>query len=216
MKAILFSVLLLLLALKTYSQGKDYFSTEFDASYNYYFTGNNNSNKFNYGFSLLISKYIHRLKLSTGINYSKKSYYSNEDLSNSISKREYNLEYLSIPVIANIKLISQKKICISALLGFAFNHIADYYIKTHYFNGEVITDGKLLKDKSLGLTITFGTSLSKAVSKKFLFSTTPFINYKLIPDHKDQRPNYKNIPDDKLSVGIKISVEYLFKNFDNE
>jgi hypothetical protein len=46
------------------------------------------------------------------------------------------------------------------------------------------------------------------------FSGNP--SYKLIPDHDNQRPDYRNIPDDKISIGFRIGIEYLFKSADNE
>ncbi len=205
-----------MLALSIYSQEKDYFSTELDANYHYYFVGNDNSNNFNYGFSFLISKYTHKLKLSTGINYSTKSYDSQEEIFNSISKRKYNLKYLNIPIIANIEIVSHKKLFVSILTGFSFNHIADYNIKTYYLNGDFVTDNDLLGDKRLGITYMLGTTFSKSIGKKFILNMSPSINYKLIPDHNNQRPNYKNIPDDRLSLGFNIGIEYVFKNTDNE
>jgi len=212
MKKILYSLLLTLLAFKTYSQEKDYFSTEFDANYYYYFVGNDNTNNFNYGFSFFFSKYIHKLKFSAGVNYSTKSYNSQEDFLNSISKREYNLKYLNIPIIVNIQIMSQKGFFVSILTGFGFNNIVDYNIKTYYMNGGYVTDNNLLDDKRLSITYMLGTTFSKSIEKKIILNMSPIINYKLIPDYKEQRPNYKNIPNDKLSFGFKIGIEYGFKN----
>jgi len=216
MKKIAFCLLLFIWALKTYSQTKDYFSTEFDANYYYYFIGENNSNNFNYGFSMLISKHIQKLKLSTGINYSIKSYDSQGDPFYSIQKREYKVEYLNFPIIANIEIISQKKFFSSILTGFVFNHILDYNIKSYYLNGETLTEDNLIDNKKLGTTFVLGTAFSKSVGNKCLLNLSPFINFKLIPDHDNQRPDYKNIPDDKISFGVKIGIEYMFKTSDSE
>ncbi|HPB20478.1 MAG TPA: hypothetical protein PLC00_06865, partial [Bacteroidales bacterium] len=73
----------------------------------------------------------------------------------------------------------------------------------------------LLNDKKLGLTFLLGTTFSKSIGNKWLLNLSPFINYKLIPDHNDQRPDYKNIPDDRVFLGFKIGIEYLFKTSDN-
>ena len=122
MRKIIFCLLLFYGALKTYSQDKDYFSTEFDANY-YYFVGNNNSNNLNYGFSWLVSKYIQKLKFSTGINYSIKSYNSQGDPFYLTERRKHNLKYINFPIIENIEILSQKKFCLSILTGFTFNNI---------------------------------------------------------------------------------------------
>jgi hypothetical protein len=214
MRKIIFYLLLFFLALKTFSQDKDYFSTEFDANYYYYFVGNNNSNNFNYGFSILISKYINKVKVSSGINYSTKSYNTQGDPFWLIEKREYNLDYLNFPIITNIEIFSHKKFSSSVLTGFTFNQIVDYKIKSFYLNGETLIEDNLLNDKKLGLTFLLGTTFSKSIGNKWLLNLSPFINYKLIPDHNDQRPDYKNIPDDRVFLGFKIGIEYLFKTSD--
>lgn len=216
MKKILSSLLLVLLTLEIYSQERNYFSTEFDANYFYYFVGNDNTNNFNYGFSFLCSKYMHKLKLSTGVNYSTKSYYSQEDIYNSIAKREYNLRYLNIPIIANIDLISQKELSISLLTGFGFNNIVYYSIETYFLNGDSENDNDLLQAKKMGVTYMLGTTFSKSIGEKFILNLSPIANYKLIPDYTDQRPIYKNIPNDRLSLGFRIGIEYLIKSSDNE
>lgn len=216
MRKLIFCLLLFFWVLKTYSQDKDYFSTEFDANYNYYFVGTNNSNNLNYGFSLLVSRYIQKLKFSTGINYSIKSYNSQGDPFYSIEKREYNLEYLNFPIIANIEINSHKKFRSSILTGFTFNHIIDYNIKSFYLSGETLTENNLLDNKKLGVTFMLGNTFSKSIGNKCLLNLSPYINYKLVTDHDNQRPDYKNIPDDKISIGFRIGIEYLFKTTENE
>ena len=216
MKRIIFCLLLFFLALKTFSQDKDYFSTEFDANYYYYFVGDNSSNNFNYGFSILISKYINKVKVSSGINYSTKSYNTQGDPFWLIEKRKYNLEYLNFPIITNIEIFSHRKFSSSVLTGFTFNQIIDYKIKSFYLNGETLIEDNLLNDKKLGLTFLLGTTFSKSIGNKWLLNLSPFINYKLIPDHNDQRPDYKNIPDDRVFLGFKLGIEYLFKTSDNK
>lgn len=214
MKRIIFCLLLFFLALKTFSQDKDYFSTEFDANYYYYFVGDNSSNNFNYGFSILISKYINKVKVSSGINYSTKSYNTQGDPFWLIEKREHNLDYLNFPIITNIEIFSHRKFSSSVLTGFTFNQIIDYKIKSFYLNGETLIEDNLLNDKKLGLTFLLGTTFSKSIGNKWLLNLSPFINYKLIPDHNDQRPDYKNIPDDRVFLGFKLGIEYLFKTSD--
>ena len=206
MKKYFFCFLLFFWALKTHSQVGDNFSIECDANYYYYFVGNN-SNNFNYGFSLLTSKNINFLKISAGINYSTKSYYSQEDPLSLILKRVYNLEYLNFPIIVNSEIYSRRKFSSSLLIGIAFNHIIKYHILSYYKNGEILIENILLDDKSLGVTFITGTTFSWAIGNKCLLNLAPFINYRLIPDHDNQRPDYKNIPNDKIAVGCKIGVE---------
>jgi hypothetical protein len=216
MKIVIFCLLLFLWALKIFGQDKDYFSTEINANYYFYFVGENNSNNLNYGFSLFVSKYIQKVKLSTGINYSIKSYNSQGDPFYSVQKRKYNLEYLNFPIIANIEIFSLKKFYLSILTGFTFNQIIDYNIISYYLSGEVLTENIKLDNKKLGITFIFGTTFSKLIGDKCVLNLTPFINYKLVSDHDNQSPDYKNILDDKISVGFIMGIEYLFKITNNE
>lgn len=204
---------LYIIAYEIYGQ-KNNFSTEINVNYTYYFVGENNSNNLNYGFSLFASKYIQKLKLSTGINYAIKSYNSQSDQLYSIQKREYNLKYLNIPIIANIDIFSQNKFISCILTGIAFNQITDFNIKTYYLNGETITDINLLSNRKLGLSFMLGTTFSLLIGDKYLLNLSPVINYKLIPDHDNQRPNYKNIPNDKVSIDLKFGVEYIFNHIE--
>lgn len=210
MSKIILSLLFFIGVFNTYSQSKDYISTEFDANYYYYFVENNSSNNFNYGFSFLVAKYISKLKIGTGISYATKSYNSQGYPYYSIRERDYNLEYLSIPVIANIEVFSHKKFSSSILTGFKFNQIVDYNIKTHYLNGETLTENNLLDNKKLGIAFMIGTTFSKLFGNKYALNLSPLINFNLISDHYNQRPDYRNIPGDKISIGLKIGIEYLF------
>jgi hypothetical protein len=219
MKKIVFCLLFFIGAFKTYSQGKGFFSTEIDANYYYYCSLGESTNKFNYGFSILISKYINRLKVSSGLNYSTKSYYYDVTpiaSRNYLNKRDYKATYLNFPIVANIEIFSQRKFCSSILTGFMFNQIVYYNIKSYYLNGETLTENILLDNRRLGVSFIFGTTFSKLVGNKCQLNLSPFINYKLLSDHDNQRPDYKNIPDDKISIGFRIGIEYFFKTTEDE
>jgi hypothetical protein len=220
MKRIIFCILLFFFALKTFSQDKDYFSTEFDANYYYYFVGNNSSNNFNYGFSILISKYINKVKVSSGINYSTMSYYYDVTpitTPDYLRKREYSLKYLNFPIITNIEIFSNKLLSYSILLGGSFNKIIEYNIKSYYLYNETLNENIDIKNENIGVSIICGATISGLLSSKCKLNLSPFINYKVIPSNDSQRPNYRNIPDDGLlTVGFKLGIEYLFKTSDNK
>lgn len=219
MRKIIFCLLLFFCALKTFSQDKDYFSTEFDANYYYYFVGNS-VNNFNYGFSLFISKYINKLKVSSGINYSTMSYYYDVTPITSpdyLRKREYSLKYFNFPIITNIEIFSHKLLSYSILLGGSFNKIIEYNIKSYYLNNETLNENIDIKNENIGVSIICGATISSLLSSRCKLNLSPFINYKVIPSYDSQRPNYRNIPDDGLlTVGFKLGIEYLFKTSDNE
>lgn len=200
MRKIIFCILLFFWALKTSSQDKDHFSTEFDANYYYYFSIGKSTNKFNYGFSALISKYIHKLKISSGLNYSTKSYYYEVTpiiSTNYLKRRNYKINYLNFPIIGNIEMFSQKSFSYSILIGIAFNRIINYRINSYYLYNGASANTIPVKDHNFGTTSTFGATISKSLSNRYILNLSPFIN--------------SNLPLGNISAGFKISIEYLFK-----
>ncbi len=216
MKKIILFTILFICVFQIYGQKKNYLSIEGDANYYYYFIGENNTNNFNYGFSIIISEYINKLKVSSGINYSIKSYDSQGDQFYSIKKREYKLGYLNFPIIGNFEIISKKTFTSSILIGLVFDKIIDYNIRSYYLNGKTVTEDNLKGNQKLGVSLIFGATFSKLIGNRCKLNLSPFINYKLTPESDSQSPNYRNLAYDKLSVGFKIGIEYLFKKSDNE
>lgn len=209
-------LLIFICGFKTYSQEKKYFSIEMDVNYYYYFLGENNTNNFNYGLSIIVSKYINKLKISSGLNYSIKSYDSDGDDFFLIKKREYKLDYLNFPILSNIEIINRKSFNSSILFGFIFNKILDYNIKSYYFNEKTLNNNINENKTNLGTTLNLGLTYSKITGKKWQLNISPFINYILIPDHYNGKPQYTNFPDDRFSLGLKMGIEYLCKKNDAE
>ncbi len=216
MKKIILFITFSVFCINFYGQEKNYLSTEFDVNYNYCFTGNNTHNNFSYGFSLLVSEYINKIKISAGINYSRLYYdYNMEDLFYSIKKREYKLEYLKFPVISSFKIFSGNRTSISILTGFVFSSVIGYSIKPYYLNGKTITENDLLGQRQLGVSWLLGITFSKMLDNKLLLNISPFFNYPIIPNGRNQIPGYNNIPN-YISLGAKIGIEYLFKDYNSE
>lgn len=210
MKKLIFCLFIVTVTLNSYSQSRENFSTEIDVNYYNYLSIGQSTNNFNYGFSLLFSKHIKKLKISTGINYSTKSYFYEVTpivADNYLSKKEYNISYLNFPIIANVEVFSKKSFQYSLLMGASFNHVINYNIDSYYLYNPRIRENISVKKIGLGTTLTFGASISKLISSKFRVNFAPFLNFKI----KDNESSYySNIDDDNLSVGAKISFEYLF------
>lgn len=58
--------------------------------------------------------------------------------------------------------------------------------------------------------VMIGAAFSKRIGKKYVINFTPFMKYNLVDDYGSQSPDYRNIPDDKMSVGCRLGVELLF------
>ena len=187
-------------------------SIEIDANYYYHFVGGNTNNRFNYGFSLLISKKLEKLKISLGLDYSTLYYYYDvEPTSPSFLKmREYDLQYINVPLLIGYEAKKNKSLKIVILGGVIFNKIVSYHLTSYYLNAPPITENGSYPSNNLGLTIRFGTDISKALSKRFNLNAGPFVDYKLIKNGQEQRPDSRNTPDIVGSLGFKLGIEYNF------
>jgi hypothetical protein len=210
MKKAFLGFVLYFIANTAFGQYENGLSTEFDAHYYYYFTGEN-TNNFNYGFSLLVSKYVRKLKLSTGVNYALKSYDSEGDVFYSIDKRKYKAEYLNFPIIIGYNVFSSGNFFSTIQTGFIFNKIINYTIKSFYMNGEILTEKDLLSNEGFDIKYMIGMTFSKSIHKNMILNASPFLSYKVVLNSSDERPDYTNIPDDKLSAGFSLGFEYVFK-----
>lgn len=216
MKGILSYILLVFVLVEAYCQEGSFLSSEFRAEYYHYSIGNNYQNKFNYGLYILVSLNTERIKMSTGFGYSTKSYLQESHTNpyssyQSINRIDYNLKYLRIPLTTEIRLFSFSRnyVC-SILTGFVFNQIVGYDIARYNERSENYTEKGLINNRELGISLLLGATISNFILYNWKVNISPFLNYSLIADHNNQRPNYRNIPEDKLTVGLGIGVEYLF------
>lgn len=196
-----------------FAQDEKITSVEADVQYFYHFMGDNTNNYFNYGISILISRSINNLKISTGINYSTKNYYYNVSSQNSLdnlNKVEHKLSYVNFPILIKISCCGNEQKKLSILSGFIFNKVIRYDKLSYFDDKPSIYERDLSVDSKLGLTFRLGLNLSKNINNYFKINLEPFSDYKLILNTKNSRPDYINIPDNRLSLGLKIGLEYMF------
>lgn len=195
-------------AIQTNCQDKRIFSTEINTSYIYYFVGENKKNDFNYGFSILLSSSLNSFKISAGVAYSLKSYESAENLYITLDKRRYNLDYLHVPILFSYKFVSHKSYSSSIVMGIIFNHILDYDIRSYYTSGDFFDQDISSEDQKLGASFNLGFQISKIMCNKISINLSPFIYYVGFPDHYDQGNDYRNFPNDRISLRINVGIEY--------
>ncbi len=197
-----------------YAQEKRNFSVEGDFCYYRGFQGAY-IGKFNHGYSLLLSKYVGKLKMSTGINYSIFAYA--ENFSESIFhaqpiRKEYRIEYLNFPVILQPNLYSGKKYRFSLVAGVLFNRPLRH--ETKIFASDPAKNQTIVSYSAVkqGLTLMGGFSISRNLNEHFEVYLTPFVNYRTgIGLNGDNYPDYLFIQESNLlQFGGKISLEYLF------
>ena len=131
--------LMLLFCGKTHCQEKEIYSAEISSSVKHYFLGNENKNGLNLGLSIQISKYINKLKVSSGASYSLKSYYNELEplsITNYLKGRDYRVAYVNFPIIASATLFSVNTFAVSLGTGLEFNKVIDFRITSHYVNNK--------------------------------------------------------------------------------
>lgn len=224
MKKTVGCLLLFLLALKTYSQKKDFFSFEADANYYYYQLGdieNFSKQKFSYGFSLHAAMYINKFKLNVGINYSTRTLMVDESSwwPFDVKQRKYRFEYRNFPVLANIEYISKQRFTSSVLLGFIISNNTVYEITTFYMNGSVKTENAKAKGYTdskalfiLGNTFSIPLGHTKPLEDMITLNFQPSIGIQITHTPYDPKyGSYYNVPSGLLTFGFKIGIEYLFR-----
>ena len=77
-------------------------------------------------------------------------------------------------------------------------------------NGNIATKNNLLANRQLGVSFMLGSTFSQTIENKWILNLSPFVSCSLVRDHKVQRPDYTNIPNNNLFIGLKIGVEYIF------
>ena len=206
--------LILVLPFTLFGQGKSQLALGFDANYYYCFMGNDIHNGFNYGFSILISYNIHNIKVSTGINYSTKSYYYkvNPELSNDyLLKREYNTPYINFPFFIYFGYKRDKKLIINPFTGIIFNKNLTFDIKSYYSDNSVKKQ-EFESSDNLGIAQRAGIYFIKKISDKISIDITSFCDIKWIINKGTQFSDndYRSFPDNRFSLGFNIAFEYNF------
>jgi len=199
----------------SFGQHNENFSGEINANYTYYYISNKRINYFNYGFSALLSYRTDKFKFSSGINYStKNSYYRIiPNVSNNfLEKRDYEIQYINIPVLYTFGEQSLKKINFGLVSGIIFNYIVNYDITSYYLNSTPTFEDNVKSGQKTGISLRLGTNISKYINDKISINLSPFIDYKFEFDHKNYyyRPDYRQLTDDRLSFGFIFGIEYLF------
>jgi hypothetical protein len=195
------------------AQKVKFYSIEIDANYYYYFEGDVVSNDYNYGFSGLLTYNLERTKWTTGINFSTKKYYYYTDpiVVENITKREYKLSYLNIPIFFSYKVNKSKTFDITPLIGVIFNNVLTYNITLQNVDGVKWKESGNTSQKKLGVSSRVGLNLSKLFGEEWKLNFGFFSDFKIVPDYKNQGyPDYKDMPEGRVSFGIKIGVEYWF------
>ena len=217
MKKFIIILILQIFAFQLYSQEKTFLSTEFNTNYFYYFLGQNNNNKFNYGFSLQLSENINKFKISFEAIYATKYYWNR--IPEYYNKCEYLLKNIRLQIIGNYKIMSKNTFSMYILGGFGFDQIIDYDAKLYYINGDREKINNINIQKNLGVSGVMGFNFSKLISDRVALNLSPKFYITIKQDHKPYSPPlgpiyepfYEILIDDLFTFNLSIGIEYLFK-----
>ncbi len=214
MKKPIFIFILFICTFSVQGQSKNGISVEIDANYFHYFMGENTGNNFNYGFSFLVSRTQAGVKISTGIEYATKDYYfqyPGPTGASRLIKRNFRMQYANIPFLVTVRVKKTKKLNISGLSGLVLKKLLSYDIVSSYAD-QPRSEEIIEVPKAPGLSARLGLQFSVQTGKKMNVIFAPFTEISLVSSSNgDEGPNYNNgIPNQLLSFGIKVGIEYPF------
>lgn len=170
-------------------------------------------NSFNYGFSVLCSKYYSpKTKLSTGLIYSTKNFYLETEPyrgNDYLIRSESRLKYFHVPFLVTYDCIRRDFGEIRIRHGLILN-IRSHYEKYYYYQNkelEIVNKNDLYKS-TFGLSYRLGCIFSKTISSKLIVNISPFVDYKFALDFEDSRPALGKLPEDRFSCGVNLGVEF--------
>lgn len=207
----LFIIMLLLISKISISQS-NYFSVGTDVEYLNHYLGSNTKKHFNYGISFFVSRNINNLNVSTGFNFSTRDFYiflEHDNSSIGTYKKEYTLRYLNIPVLLQLSFSETKIGKFKVLGGFIFNNVIRFNVHTNNVETTEEISNDLDKYYDLGISSRLGLNYANNLNKSFILNISPFIDYKLILNAKTTHYTIVSIPDNRLTLGIKIGIEYV-------
>ena len=207
MRKFILGLLQIFLSSASYSQEENNFSIGLGVDYLYPYISKTAHNKFNHGFSFLLSKNIAKIIVCSGINYSTLNYYFILGPSY-LNRKEYKVKYLNFPLLVFINFNSQKALNINPFVGFIANKTIYYNSVTYNLNKMPVNDNSTLIPKNLGLTFRVGLNFSKSITKQIFLNGGPFLDLKFIQNVNDYTSSYYDIPDSRAAIGLKLGVEY--------
>lgn len=211
MKIIITIFVLAFCSTEIFSQNKSLLSAEADFNVYRYFINSNRSENFNYGFSFILTQNIKKIKVSTGINYATKNSYLNIQpvLSDSMNRIDYKIKYLNFPVLITFNLYSFQKFDVKYVCGILFNKVVNYDIITHNVKKGSVTEKNIQAGQKTGASVRIGIVFENKMNHNFNINLSPFMDYKVKLDFNEQRPNYRNLTNERFSLGLRIGIEYM-------
>ena len=207
---IIIIILLLNLSIALNAQNNYNSSIKISTNYIYHFIGANNS--FNYELLIAYGILINNHEIDLGVSYSTKNYFFMTNPSqtwNNLIKREYRLSYLNFPFVVYFNLFKKDNLQLNLSNGIVFNKVITYSIKSYYENTPSIEED-ISDHGNLGVSIRLGIGLSKTIGKDFILYLGPFADFKIVSNNQNENNTYNDLPDNKLTIGFNLSIEYLF------
>lgn len=212
MKTLLLLLCFVLFGTHLSGQNKNQPSIEVEAAYMYYYFDSYKNIPINHSFSFLISNHIKKLKVSIGYSYATKNYTYQPNIItiDSLEKRSYITKFSNFPILLTYTLLTEKSLSHHIVFGVVFNTVSAYTIESCYRSRSPIKEKNIDHGQQLGASLTTGYSMKLNINPHISLNIKPFINYQIKPHFRAQRPDYRNFPEDKLSLGFKLGLEYSF------
>lgn len=198
-------------SIASHAQEENKYSIWIDANYLFHYIERDTRNNFNYGFSLLMTEKIAKIKVGIGINYSTLNYnYTVKPMDYEafyLKKREYKVQYLNFPLLVFFNINSGKLMNVDPYVGIIANKVINNEVVKYYIDTPPFREEDIARTRNLGFTFRVGVNVSKTISEHIILNVAPFADFKFVTN--GLHTAYYELPDSRVSIGFKIGFEYL-------
>ncbi len=212
MKKIIIIILISIHSAIIYGQNINKFSIGMDANYLYHYLDRDTRNNFNYGFSLLMSEKIAKIKVSFGLNFSTLNYYykvkPNDNSALFLIKNEYKVQYLNFPLLIFFNNNQERQKNLNPFVGVIANKAINYDRISYSLNTKPEYSKNINIHQHLGFTFRFGANVSHPISHNILLNAALFTDFKFVSNSVYSSNDFEKLPDSGITIGFNIGFAY--------
>jgi hypothetical protein len=125
-----------------------------------------------------------------------------------MARVDYRVKSIAVPVMVTVNLLSNDVFGLGVSGGFKFSYPLRYNLKVDYFSQPSFDKQVEDADKKAGWSLRFGLEGSMSLSSHIIIFAAPYVDFILIQEIYNARPDFQDVPGNTWQAGICIGVEY--------